>query len=421
MEAFSLSGLFINRFGKTMNHEQFYRFLFREYIDDVKATGFLGQEIHHFSNSMPFKSVEQAKQLQVYASHFSISLYFKETSRLKENIRYMVAIPFDIDWGKRGVKATSSDVWHWIKKNTGIEMSAIWKSRTRWCYHGVLRIEMMVGTPKSIHLLEWLAKELANRIHGDLGGTHSNQWLRIGGFQKFSDKIYNVDELKCFLPSHEELEKRQRERASGVVSLSKYKVENHPAVKKLLGGDVVSWRNHACFTAALMLKVMGYSKGEAFEFLSGDWFRNVNEGWDKPFGLNEVKSCVKSAFSGKYQGPSKEWIFNVTEIEFPYNLSYVRTKYKKSDEVRVAVVNFLRENGTVMMKQEEFAKAIKMPLSSFKKELKWLKNNGIIDYQSKRGGNKQSSNGTTFRLIKDDVFSQNDVLIEEDYGYQALP
>lgn len=421
---FNVSGILINNFGKTMTHEEFYEFLFREYIADVKSYGFLGNERFDFSSCLPFKTVEMAKSLEIYASHFSISLFYKQTSRLKENIRYMVAIPFDIDWGKKGVQATMSEVWHWAKKHTGLEISALWKSKTPWCYHGCLRIEMMVGTPKSIHLMEWVAKELARVINADLGGTHSNQWLRIGskvGFRKYSDRIYDINELRKFLPSIEELEKRQNARIVGVTSLDKYRVENHPAIRKLLSGEIVSWRNHACFTAALMLKVMGYSHAEAFEHLSGDWFANVNgTGWNEPFRLAEVKSSVKSAFSGKYMGPSKEWIYNVTGEEFPYNLTYVRTTYKKADEIRVAIVQYLRErDGFVVAKQQELAESIGMPFASVKRALKWLKDNEVIDFESQRGGNKNV--GTTFKLLQNDAFSkQKDVVVEVDFGYQEL-
>lgn len=421
-DEFNVSGILISNFGKRMATTDFYKFLFREYIEDVKAFGFLGNERFNFSSCLPFKTAEEARRLEIYASHFSISLYYKQTSRLKENIRYMVAIPFDIDWGKKGVQATSSEVWHWIYKNTGLELSAIWDSKTRWCYHGVLRIEVMVGTPKSIHLLEWVAKELAKVIHADVGGTNSNQWLRIGSgsrFEKYSDKIYNIDDLRKFLPSQEELQRRQEDKTAGVTSLDKYKVENHPAIRKLLSGSIESWRNHACFTAALMLKVMGYSKDEAFEHLSGNWLHNVNGvGWDSVFKLSEVKSSVKSAYSGKYMGPSKEWIYNVTGEEFPYNLTYVRTKYKKADEVRVAIVNYLRENGEISTTQPDIAESIDMPLRSVKRALKWLKDNEVIDYQAKGG---RYSTGTVFKLLKNDAFSkQNEVVVEVDFGYKEL-
>ncbi|WP_421385550.1 winged helix-turn-helix domain-containing protein (plasmid) [Bacillus salacetis] len=420
-DEFSLSSILIRNFGERMPALEFYKFLFREYIEDVKAYGFLSDERLNFSSCLPFQTPEEAKRLEIFASHFSISLYYKQTSRLKENIRYMVAIPFDIDWGKKGIQATASEVWQWIYKNTGLEISALWGSKTRWCYHGVLRIEVMVGTPKSIHLLEWVAKELAKAINADVGGTNSNQWLRIGSgskFEKYSDKVYNIDELKKFLPGEDDLQRRQKAKTLGVTSLEKYRVENHPAIEKLLSGNIVSWRNHACFTAALMLKVLGYSQDEAYERLSGDWFKNVNgTGWDKPFRISEVKSSVKSAFSGKYKAPSKEWIYNVTEEEFPYNLVYVRTKYKKADEVRVAIVNYLRENGDITAKQEELAEYIEMPYRSVQKELKWLKDNEIIEYKAARG---RHSKGTTFKLRKNDVFNQNNVVVEVDFDYKEL-
>lgn len=416
---FSISGILISNFGKTMTHEEFYEFFFREYIEDIKAYGFLGDERHSFASCLPFTSVDMATTLEIYASHFANSLFFRNTSRLKENIRYIVAIPVDIDWGKNGIQATASEVWHWVKKKTGLEISCLWKTKSPWCYQGCIRIELMVGTPKSIHLMEWVTKEIATLINGDLGATNSNQWLRIGSFLKFSDKIYNIDELKKFLPSAEELEKRHKAINAGVTSLDKYRVENHPAVRKLLSGEILSWRNHACFTAALMLKVMGYSKDEAEERLSGEFFENVNAGWSERFKIGEVRSTVKSAFSGKYMGPSKEWIYNVTGEEFPYNLTYVRTTYKKADEIRVAIVQYLRErDGLVIAKQEELAASIAMPLKSVKRALKWLKDNEVIDYKASKG---RYSEGTTFKLLENDVFSQrNDVVIEVDFGYREL-
>ncbi|WP_192797265.1 hypothetical protein [Bacillus cereus] len=267
---FDLSGMLINNFGQGLTRDEFFNFLFREYIEDVKASGFLSNERHDYSSCMPFRSVGDIAEIERFASHFSISLYYKKTSRLKENIRYIVSIPLDIDWGKKGVCATKSEVWHWVKRNTGIEISAIWDSKTKWCYHGVIRIEMMVGTPKSIHLHEWVTKEISNRINADLGASNSNQWLRMRGYKKYSDRIYDIDELKCFLPSEEELEQRQNTYNTEVISLEKTRVQNHPAAKALLGGDIISWRNNACFTAALMLKVLGYSKDEAEEHLAGE-------------------------------------------------------------------------------------------------------------------------------------------------------
>lgn len=425
MDFFSTSGILISNFGKRLTGEEFYRFLFREYIEDVKSFGFLSHEYHNYSSSLPFDTVEKARKLEVWASHFSIALFYKPTSRLKENIRYQLAIPFDIDWGKKGIKRTKSEVWHIVKERTGIELSALKKSKTDWCYHGILRIEMVTGTPKSIHLVEWIAKEFAKKINSDLGGSNANQWLRINrngmSWEKHSDKIYNIDELKSFLPSEEELEKRQNAVTSGVTSLSQYKIENHPAIKALLGGDIISWRNHACFTAALMLRLMDYSASEAEEHLSGDWFENVNGSeWDEAFTLKEVRDCVKSAYSGKYQGPSKEWIYNVTGKEFEYNLYYVRTKYKKADEVRAAIVNFIRKNEGIAVKQREMAEVIGMPLSSVERAIKWLKDNEVITYHSSRGGNNRENNGTVFELLKKDVFSKDNVVVEIDFGYREL-
>ncbi|KAB2458506.1 hypothetical protein F8161_18915 [Bacillus cereus] len=151
-----------------------------------------------------------------------------------------------------------------------------------------------------------------------------------------------------------------------------------------------------------------------------EWFEKVNnDNFDDRFELKEVKSTVKSAYSGKYLGPSKEWIYNVTGLEFPWNINYVRTKYKKADEVRIAIINYLRErDGHVVAKQEEVAEEIEMPIRSFKKELKWLKDNGVIDYEAPRG---RYSAGTTFKLLENDVFNKNkDVIIEIDFGYREL-
>lgn len=416
---FNISGILINNFGQALSRDEFFEFLFREYIEDVKANGFLANESYNYNSCLPFRSLADISQIEHHASHFSISLYYKKSSRLKENIRYIVSIPLDIDWGKKGIKATKSEVWHWVKEKTGLEISCIWNSKTDWCYHGVIRIEMMVGTAKSIHLHEWVTKEISKRINTDLGAANSNQWLRMKGYEKFSDRIYNIDELKCFLPSKEELEARQNNYNNDVVSLEKARITSHPAIKALLAGEIVSWRNNACFTAALLLKVLGYSQSEAEEHLSGDWFARVNnDDFDAPFKLKEVKDSVKSAFSGKYMGPSKEWIHNVTGIEFPWNINYVRTKYKKAHEVYNAILQFINKHEGIALKTHEIAEKTNLTEDIVRKALPKMKKEKLLVYETKRG---KYNPGTQYYLGEEAKFLGKDkVLIEVDFGYREL-
>lgn len=416
---FSRSGLLLGP-GQAMTQEEFYKFLFRDYINDVKSFGFLGNEFNDFARTVSFDKLEKTQQLEVYMSHFSVGLYYKPTGRLKENLRYILCIPFDIDWGKKGVYLTKSEVYHSIKQATGLELSAIWNSKSPFCYHGVLRIEMMIGTAKSINLVEWVAKRIAEITNCDEGGTNSNQWLRIKKVEKFSDKIYNIDDLKKFLPSKEEL-KKKKEQYGKVTSFSDAWLLRQPAIVKLLNGDLQGWRNNASFTAAILLRMIGKSEEETLQFLGGKWFLNVNKGFPEPFLFSEVRSTVKSAYSGRYLTPSKSWISSVTGEPFPYNLGYIRTKYKKAEEVRVAIIDYLRErDGVVSIKQKELAEAIKMPYSSVKDQLKWLKDNGIIDKNVIRGGNDKEKQGTFFKLLENSFSQQNEIVVEVDYGYEEI-
>jgi DNA-binding transcriptional ArsR family regulator len=418
--------MFINRFGEIKKLNDFFQDLWRERIKDSNNFALLVTENRAFSRH--YKTIHSLIKEHGLFEFFGPNLYWHKTGREKEHVGVLMAVPFDCDWAKKDPsirKYSTAEMFHLIKERTGIEPSYLWWSNTDWCYQGLVLIEPVPATPKSIHLYEWITREFARKLDFDQAISNANQLQRkpkektyFRAPHKFSDKVYDLDELKFLLPTEKELEKRRKSygKKGDVSSFREEWILKQEAIQYLLSGEYGSYRNNAAFTIALLYRLLDKSEEETLAFLSGDWFQKVNLRGSHFFEMNEVRSTVKSAYSGKYLGPSRQWIELITGIEFEYNINYIRTKYNSADEVRTAIISYLRENNGITIKQPELAEKIKMPLRSVEEQIKKLKKEGILEYKTQRG---RYSKGTTFNYTGT-MFDRLKVEVKQDGSYQEL-
>lgn len=387
----------------------FYEWIYRDLFQDKYSKVFL--TLNDKEKRRVARSIKGFHRHEHYCSYFTPNIFWHHQDSSKEKMLWLDAIILDIDDGKNGRGIRFSDggeVSYHVQEMTGFIPRFVWQSKTRGNFHALILIEPMLGTPKSIYLYEKMAKAVAMRVGADTAATSCNNLIGIPK-QKLWEvpggEIYDIDDFKEWYKKNSE----ERTERLKTTSIHEYKVWNHPTIQKLLTGDIVGWRNRGSFTIGLLYYAMGKDHEEAYDFVLNNWMPLVNgPDWHEPFGISEVKSTIKSAFSGKYRGPSKEYIELLTGEEFPFNI--VQSTYKKKaiadggyhsgDEVRKALVAFIRQNNGIQMKQPALAKVIEKPLRSVERTLKKLKSEGVITMETERG---RYSKGTTFKLRESEL------------------
>lgn len=81
------------------------------------------------------------------------------------------------------------------------------------------------------------------------------------------------------------------------------------SIRDIKGEKGVIGRNNHLFTVSLLLYSHGWSKERAFNLLD-----EINSNYSKPLKNKEVESLLRSAYSGKYKGASKESIQNILDL-----------------------------------------------------------------------------------------------------------
>ena len=405
--------------------QEFWESLYRSLLEDeaYKRRTFLVNKT--FDKQFKCEEIETIIQKVKRFKYFTPSVFWHHKSRTKEELIWITSITLDFDFQKDGSNRdfTAQQLAYILQVELGLMPNRVWETKTKGNFQANFIISPLTGTERSIFFYESITRRLAAFLGADVAATTANNLYSVpqNGYWHFTNNIYDISDFEWILEDEElnsALIKKQNER---VISFTERAVMNHPAIKALMNVEFDCYRNHAAFTIALLYYSLGKDAAEAIEFLSGEWFVKVNQLSSKRFLKREVKSTVKSAYSGKYGGPSKEWIYYLTGIDF--NLKIFRSSYIKgsgktgrlnltANEVRRKIVDYLRENIQVTMKQPEMVKLLGVPKSSFEKELAFLKKNGVIETQSQRG---RYSKGTTFKY----VYSEVKTVFEQDNTYSV--
>lgn len=407
--------------------ESLYRSLLQD--EEYKRRTFLVNKT--FDKQFKCEEIEMIIEKVKRFKYFTPSVFWHHKSRTKEELIWITSITLDFDFKKDGSERefNPQQLAYIIKQELGLLPNRVWETKTKGNFQVNFIMNPMTGTPKSILFYESITKRLAVLLGADVVATTSSNLYSVPqhGYWEFTNEIYDISDFEWVLDDDDlnaALEKKQKER---VISLTEKQVMRHPAIQSLLNVEFDCYRNNAAFTIALLFYALGKDSDEAFEFLNGEWFEKVNTLSSKRFLKREVKSTVKSAYSGKYAGPSKEWIYLITGIDF--NLNIFRTSYIKgsgktgrvnlsADETRAKIVDYLREHKEVTMKQPEMAKMLDVPQRSLEKEIAYLKEHGVIETKSQRG---RYSKGTTFKYVYEGLKAESETefitVIERDDTY----
>jgi len=384
--------------------QDFFGSIYRTYLDDEKRRAFLVGK--NFDTQFKCENIEKLIEKQKSFRFFTPSIFWHHIHRTKDQLIWITEITLDFDLKKDGSKRnfTPQQLAYLLKEEFGYLPNAVWKTRTEGNYQVNFVINPMTGTPKSIYYYESIVKRMAILTGADVAAVSAVNLYTIPkkGFWKFSDQIHDIDDFAWVLESEdieEDLEKKRKEK---VISFTEKQIVKHESIQVLLNVDFDQYRNNAAFTIALLYYALGKDAGDALTLLNGEWYDKVNDGriYSKKgrFKRDEVKTTVESAYSGRYHGPSKEWIYLITGIEFPYNLyksSYIKKEngYQSADEMKRKIVSWVRENHGQTIKQTELIKELGVGERRFYERLKELKTEGTISFEGQKG---RYSKGTTF-------------------------
>ncbi|MED1107522.1 winged helix-turn-helix domain-containing protein [Bacillus paramycoides] len=395
-----------------------FEMIYRNLLEAEKRRTFLVNRT--LDKQFKCDDLEKVIQKKKNFAYFTPAVYWHHKSRTKEEVIWLPAIILEFDLTRDGAERnfTADQLAAMILNELEIEVNYIWDTKTRGHYAACILLKPMSGTAQSIYYYESVVKRMAILTGADFASTDAVHLFRIPRkkIYQYTDDVYDIDELAHVLEDeriNEMLEQKRREYKGNIVSFSEKQIMNHESIKTLLAAEFTSYRNNAAFTIALLYYALGKSDKEAIDFLGGEWFVKVNDGRisskSGKFKRKEIVSTVKSAFSGKYSGPSKEWIYYLSGHEFPFNLwksSYIRKgdedrKYQRGQAVREKIIAWIRENDGTQIQQKDLAEALEISYRTFQAQIKALKDEGVITFQTDRG---RYSKGTTFTYIPNKVF-----------------
>lgn len=418
-----------SEFLKTINDRQ--DFLFLPYVDSVKVDAEeMFQQIYrnllneknrrtflsNWNVTKQFKceSIEKVIEKQNNFIYFTPAVFWHHMKHTKNELIWLTCIILDFDFSKDGTNRsyTNEELAGILLNEFDVLPNFIWDTKTKGNKQVAFIINPMAGTMNSMYLWESIVKRMSIITGSDFNSTDCVHQFRIPkkGLYKFTDTIYDIEDFSSVLENEEinEMLEKERNRFKKVHSFTEYQILNHKSIRMLLDAEFSGSRNHAAFTIALLYFALGKDADEVLTLLNGEWFRKVNENASKRYLRREIKDSVKSAYSGKYSGPSKEWIYTLTGEEFPFNLwksSYIKKTGKRErrsgEEIRGKIINWVRENTGQTIKQPELSETLDIPLRTLKLNISKLEKEGIIQLETQKG---RYSKGTTFTYIPNETF-----------------
>ncbi|MCP3764855.1 hypothetical protein NLX67_21275 [Domibacillus sp. A3M-37] len=420
---------------KVLTLEEFFnvivgdRFKNKDYVMVV----YRGYDQERHCNSM-----DELLYYAKWAEHFCPNTFYKWETRSAENLRCLQWMVFDFELRQSNGKAFSPlQVWEIFRREIGFTPRFIKESETKGSYHVGLQHTTVNGKTESVYLFNRIQAKIAKKIGTDEGANGGNHLYSI---PKKDQKIFyfagdpiDFNDLKnWWLQQLKEENKKTYTTSGKVTSLTEHMLWNHDAIKALQEHEFDGSRNQAAFTLALLHYALGKTKEETEDYLLNKWYPYVDQK-GKPYRLSELRASIKSAYSGKYMGPSKERIEALTGIEF--NLRIYRGQYQRSirhnmTENQQAIIGYFRDRGgkVEMMKKEliedicqtqESPLGKKFAFKSIERNLDKLKKERVIDWESKGSGGNAKAKITEF-VLKDGIYSDTTAIIEEDHNVYVL-
>ena len=414
-----------------LNLKQFFklivgdRFEKKDYVIEVYK-GY--KQIRHCS------SLEELMKYSKWAEHFVPNTFYKWQSRNVENLRCIQWMWFDFELRKSNGQAFNpAEIWEIFRSETGFTPTLVKESQTPGNWHVGLKHTSLNGKLESAYLFKRIQKKIAEIIGTDLGaiGAAHNYSIPKNGKRifYFGDNTIDFNDLKNWwiglLKESNKDSKKTHRTGDKVTSITEYLVWNHPAVLALQNQEFEGSRNEAGFTLALLYYAMGVDQKETEEYLLEKWFPMVSQE-GKTYHLSALRASIRSAYSKKYRGPSKEHVEALTGIDF--NLRVFKGQYKREirhnqNENQQAIIEYLRERGgKVEMKRKDLVQSIcdtqvsplgkKFAYDSINRNLDVLKKANTVNWE--KNGHGRNAGSVIFTL--NDGVKGAEVVIEEDYN-----
>jgi len=348
-----------------------------------------------------FKHKEELLSLKDSIQWFTPNVFnLGRCGRTKKNLQYINAIVVEFDCYLPSVLDVIDRI-----EDVGLEPPHfLVRSKTPGHWHVYWMIAPESAYSNIVSHTERITKFIANELGADLQGVGTERWFALpkGDIYSYapSNKFYTYQYFKDWyeINTYHSFEEKKKQDTKSKSKLLKMDIFGHPAIKKLLQGVSVGRRDHACFTLALLFYAQGWEQSEAYDELI-KW-NNKNS---KQVNLNQIKKCVRSAYSGKYRGPKSEYVEYLTGIPFKMQIikEYKGEKtYQKLYDIQYRILQLIREHVTLSLSQADIAKTINAPLRSVKKALKELTELKRI---RKIGGGKGPGNNAIYKLANTNI------------------
>lgn len=322
-----------------------------------------------YCNSL--KGLEKQVHQNVYWTPNS----FYRKNRCKADLRYLNTICIDID----EVGYILDDVLGLIN-DAGLPVPTLVLKSPSGGWHIFWAIEPGAATPKAIILYEAVTKAVATVMKSDPLAVGAERYFRlptrdnIAFFQPFRYTLNEFREWRDseFTPYYPEVKKITNN--TGKVGFIKKGILSTPAFLYFLGGVPKGKRDHVAFTLALAFMVEGYTREQTLDYLLNEW----NPKNEVPLSYNELAPRVKSAYSGKWRGPRKDYIEDLSGIKFSWRPITPRVpdeerKYKRNTDIQLKLIDYLtNQGGRVKVSLRSLASSLDVSLTSLKRAIETL-------------------------------------------------
>lgn len=424
---------------KLLNKREFFELIVGDRFNNKKKQ-YVMEIYDDFKQMRHCKTVDEVLRYANWAKHFIPNTFYKWHDKSLENMCSSEWMVFDFEQRKStGKPFYPAEVYEIFNQTVGFAPTMVKTSKTPGNYHVFLHHTSINGSTESSYLFKRIQMKIAETIGTDMGAIGPNHSYSIPTKEDkvffYGDNVIDFNDLKNWwierIKEENKKTKYIQNKNGQVSSITDYMVWNHSAVLSLMNHTYDGSRNQAGFTLSLLFYAMGKSRRECISFLFSEWFPSVPR-TGKPYYSSELRASIRSAYSGKYAGPSKEYVEGLTGIEFNiriYKGRYKREKFHNKTENQQAIINYFRQHGgKIEMVQKELIEDIcKTQISplgkvfssaSIKRNLSKLKEEGTLNWESKGSGGNTKDKTTEF-LLNDGIQTEQ-TIIEEDHNVYVL-
>jgi hypothetical protein len=246
------------------------------------------------------------------AVYFTPNTFYSWREKTKSALRWLNAIFADIDDPEMTMLDLLDRCWE-----GGLPHPSL-VNKTPNGLHAYWKIEPVRATKKAVRLYSKLLRSVAAVVDGDPAAATPERQLRIpGNAVYYNPTVYVLRDFSDWQNENNENADTETPtpplRTAGAVVAAE--ILGHPAVQKLLQGVEKGKRDNAAFTLALCYRAVGYDQEHALGELTAWNMRNK-----PPLMTPELQKAVKSAYGGKYQGPSADWIRELSGLDFKHRV-----------------------------------------------------------------------------------------------------